>query len=265
MYYIIYETTNTVNGKKYRGAHVCENLDDGYLGSGKRIIRAIQKYGKYCFAREILYMAFDYDAMWVAESILVDQSWVDRNDTYNLSVGGKGSNTYGRNYPSPTEDTRKKLSNASKGKPKSHHHRKNISAGVKKYLADPDARLQRSAQSKLCNARPEVRQKIAQALTGKKRSDETRENIKRAAIKRCADPKYLESQSISQTKRWQENPAIWWNNGVKNIRSVDQPGEDYQPGRISFGTWWTNGQKSVMSIECPGDGWSPGRKLHKVT
>jgi transcription antitermination factor NusG len=31
MKYLIYETTNLINGKKYRGAHVSNELDDGYL------------------------------------------------------------------------------------------------------------------------------------------------------------------------------------------------------------------------------------------
>lgn len=54
MYYIIYETTNKINGKKYRGMHRTEKLDDGYLGSGVAIKLSIKKYGCENFERDIL-------------------------------------------------------------------------------------------------------------------------------------------------------------------------------------------------------------------
>jgi len=73
MYYIIYETTNLVNNKKYRGAHATKTIEDGYLGSGRDLRMAIRKYEREQFTRTIIYMAFDYDAMWHAESLLVDQ------------------------------------------------------------------------------------------------------------------------------------------------------------------------------------------------
>jgi hypothetical protein len=296
IYYIIYETINLVNNKKYCGAHVCEDLNDGYLGSGSRLKDAIRKYGKDKFSREILFMAFDYDAMWAAEAILVDQTWIDRPDTYNICLGGRGSRGYKRITSDNTlalqsirgkerwarldyrlkniesqkqrrhpEVTRLKMSKSHSGIPNSESHSNNISAGLKKRFEDPAARLQRSIQATETNNRPEVKSKIQQALTGIQRSEETKQRNKLAAQKRVKDPKYLERQSVSQTQRWEENPATWWNNGEKSVRSVEQPGPEWKPGRVNFGTWWTNGKKSVMSVMCPGDGWSPGRKLKKST
>jgi hypothetical protein len=54
IYYFIYETTNIVNLKRYRGIHKTSKIEDGYLGSGTVLLNAIEKYGKQNFKREIL-------------------------------------------------------------------------------------------------------------------------------------------------------------------------------------------------------------------
>ena len=50
-YFILYKTTNLINGKSYIGIHKTNNLNDGYLGSGFAITEAIEKYGKDNFKR----------------------------------------------------------------------------------------------------------------------------------------------------------------------------------------------------------------------
>lgn len=42
MYFIIYETVNLKNGRKYRGRHQTKTINDGYLGSGNWIKSAIK-------------------------------------------------------------------------------------------------------------------------------------------------------------------------------------------------------------------------------
>lgn len=87
MFYTIYKTTNLINGKFYIGKHKTKNLNDGYLGSGKLLKRAIKKYGIDNFHKEILHICKDEDHMNLLESILVV---TDDETNYNLCEGGKG-------------------------------------------------------------------------------------------------------------------------------------------------------------------------------
>ena len=52
-YYFTYKITNLLNGRFYLGMHSTEDLDDGYLGSGVAIQRAVRKYGKENFSKEV--------------------------------------------------------------------------------------------------------------------------------------------------------------------------------------------------------------------
>lgn len=90
IYYTIYETTNLVNGKKYRGRHKTENPNDDYLGSGNNMFLAIEKYGKENFFKEVIFFAFNSKFMCEIEREFVDSEWVSRKDTYNISLGGNG-------------------------------------------------------------------------------------------------------------------------------------------------------------------------------
>lgn len=76
---------------RYRGKrHRNPDNDSKYLGSGTLIKRAIEKYGRDNFQKDIIFQAFDEESVNWAESFFVDQEWVDRKDTYNLTPGGIG-------------------------------------------------------------------------------------------------------------------------------------------------------------------------------
>jgi hypothetical protein len=70
--------------------HQTENKNDNYLGSGKNLKRAIKKYGKENFIREILFEFSSYDEMIQKEKELVTLELCKEENNYNLGPGGKG-------------------------------------------------------------------------------------------------------------------------------------------------------------------------------
>jgi len=53
-YHILYRTTCTVTENFYIGVHSTTNLEDGYMGSGIRLLNSVLKHGKENHTREIL-------------------------------------------------------------------------------------------------------------------------------------------------------------------------------------------------------------------
>ncbi len=94
MHYIIYKVTNKLNGKEYTGKHQTENLNDGYMGSGKLVRSSINKYGIQFFSKEILHIFDNEEEMNAKEKELVTEEYCDRTDTYNICPGGNGGFGY---------------------------------------------------------------------------------------------------------------------------------------------------------------------------
>lgn len=90
LYYIFYRTDNLENGKYYYGVHATNNVQDNYLGSGKTLKKAIQKYGKEKFKRQDLKFfnsmleAYEYEAQVVTRDLVADRM------CYNEKPGGLG-------------------------------------------------------------------------------------------------------------------------------------------------------------------------------
>lgn len=88
-FYYIYVTHNLINGKPYVGWHATNNLNDGYLGSGTILKKAIEKYGKENFSNKIL--------EYCSEDNILEQEkfWIKELNSkypvgYNLTDGGDG-------------------------------------------------------------------------------------------------------------------------------------------------------------------------------
>ena len=89
-YHFIYKTTCLLNDNYYVGMHSTSNLEDGYLGSGKRLHYAIRKHGKENFKREILDFCDSKISLKRRESELVNDDLLKDPKCINLQHGGGG-------------------------------------------------------------------------------------------------------------------------------------------------------------------------------
>lgn len=95
----MYKTTNLVNGKIYIGYHKTTNLNDSYLGSGVLLLRAVKKYGKENFKREILFVSEDKASAEELEEFIVDSDFITMDSNYNLVTGGNICSLPGNRNP----------------------------------------------------------------------------------------------------------------------------------------------------------------------
>lgn len=94
MLHFVYKTYHKETLKEYIGVHSTNNIDDGYMGSGLAIRRAIIQYGIEMFCRDILEFFDTKDEAFEYEKQLVTEDYVSRRDTYNMCVGGRGGCLY---------------------------------------------------------------------------------------------------------------------------------------------------------------------------
>jgi group I intron endonuclease len=189
---LIYQITNTINGKIYLGQHMTDDLDDGYMGSGKAMKAAIKKHGLENFTKVILHDFDTFDEMNAKEEELVGEAFVSRKDTYNLMTGGSSGShseetlaklraaSLGKKH---TPEARAKMSAAQMGREVTPETRAKIGAARKGKTLTPEHRAKLSAAGKCRTHTPETRAKMSDAamgnthFLGKKHTKETRAKI----------------------------------------------------------------------------------------
>ena len=88
MIYTVYKTTCLENGKYYIGVHKTRNPTDAYLGSGFLMKRAIRKYGKNAFRKEVLFTFDTAEEAFSKEEELLAGCY-HLSECYNVIEGGK--------------------------------------------------------------------------------------------------------------------------------------------------------------------------------
>jgi len=124
-YGFIYITTNNINGKKYIGQCTFNRINNwkSYLGSGVYLKRAIKKYGKENFYKNIITIAYSKEKLDELEIEFIDlHNAIECDEYYNL-VGG-GNTTIGLRWSEEsknnlkgrkkTEETKRRMSESKK-------------------------------------------------------------------------------------------------------------------------------------------------------
>lgn len=103
-YNYIYKTTNILTDKYYIGIHSTDNLEDGYIGSGKRLWYSVKKYGKENHKVEILEFLPNRRSLIEREISIVNDDLLKEELCMNLNIGGYGGfefiNNNGLNHKS---------------------------------------------------------------------------------------------------------------------------------------------------------------------
>lgn len=87
-YYYLYTIVNNINGHFYIGIHTSTRIPDSYIGSGKRLHIAYEKYGVGNFTKYINEFFDSPEDMLNREEFVVNESLIGQPNCYNLIIGG---------------------------------------------------------------------------------------------------------------------------------------------------------------------------------
>lgn len=116
MKYTVYKTTNLINNKIYIGYHATKNEYDSYLGSGRIFLKAIKKYGKENFIKEILFTYKTKKEALQKEKEIVNENFILSGLNYNCTVGGEGGIGKSNKGRKHTKEAIEKIKEAGKRK-----------------------------------------------------------------------------------------------------------------------------------------------------
>jgi group I intron endonuclease len=222
MHYYLYKITNLINDKYYVGVHKTKNINDGYMGSGKVIRQAIEKYGIENFKKEILEYFSDSKTMLKREKEIVTEDFLTQENVYNLRKGGDGGFDYiNKNKlnasPESLEKRRKKLKENFSNK---NWYGKNNPFYNKKHSDETKQHISEKRKEFFENGGEHPK-----GMLGKKHKEETKKHV--SAV--------LKEKGSMIGKKGLDHPAggtKWYNNGVNHLRSDKHPGEGWIEVRI---------------------------------
>lgn len=224
----VYKILNKLNGKIYIGVHKSDDPYDDYMGSGPLIKKAISKYGLSNFEKSIIESFDDAESAYLLESKIVDEEFISRDDTYNLTIGGIGGWHYVNSLDLPNPMTN----------PASV---KKVSDSIKARIAkDPEKYRQISIKNWAVASRNKI---------GTKQSEETKSKIAAGLAKFYAsnDSKILGVPKSESTKELMREAWTEEKREEKSKWMKDRIAENPDVVKTNLGKKFSESTKSKMS------------------
>ncbi len=120
-YHFIYKTINLITNDYYIGMHSTSNLKDAYLGSGKRILYSLNKYGRDNFKLEILEYLPTRELLVEREREIVNNETICDPKCLNLQTGGISGFDYINNLRKSNPEYDKTWRSLQSNRMKEHH------------------------------------------------------------------------------------------------------------------------------------------------
>jgi len=162
-FHYVYITTNKINGKKYIGQHSTNNINDGYLGSGKKLLHDFKKYGKENFSKKILKEVNSADNLDFLETNYIKEYNTLYPNGYNLTTGGESKKEYSK------ESLRKMSEKAKKRGPMNKETKTKIGEASKGRVFTEESRKKKSVSLKGRIFTEEHKRKLSEAHKGMKK------------------------------------------------------------------------------------------------
>lgn len=272
-YTIVYMTVNLITNQFYIGKHETDNLEDSYLGSGRRLKNSVKKYGRENFKKFILSI-WDNPKDALNEEQRVVAEYLDNPACLNIVDGGKGFTS--KSAKRASDQAKVMGKQGSKFLTKDHYsHAGKASVKVNKangtgiWAITPEQRSQTSSKTnkdtiwindgttekKIKNNQeiPEgfIKGRIIAGSTYRKGTQCWTDGERNIFAIESPGPNFKQGM----TKETKIPEFKWWNNGRINVRSLTQP-EGFVAGTLK----WKS--KLVICPHCGKEGGEPAMKRH---
>ena len=259
MIYYIYKITllkGSLSGKYYIGQHRTKKINDRYAGSGTILRNYYKAYGKKIgetYTKEILRYCSSIEELNKAEEELISDRYSSDSNCINLIAGGRGKGF--------SEETRKKISEAIKGRIISEESRKRISQTLKGHHVSKETRALISKKVIKKFESPEYREKVSEAQKHRKPiTEETRRKISEASKGRpCCWKGQKMPQYITEKMSAAHKGTVYINNGIELKRVKPSQIEEY------FSKGWVLGMRDIDKINRSENSSCKGKHLSEET